>query len=134
MIFKWWHALHQIDIHVRRWYIFIQLPYSHVRGDTMTTVTKVGIWLSLPVLSVLLLYLGLTMVSRTPKPTLSILPPTPVEEACVEGVFMVWNPDWGGFVVLGDTQICGVSLRFSDIHGPSKLPDPIEKLMEKAQP
>lgn len=57
-------------------------------------------------------------------------PAPPAQETCVEGVFMAWNPDWGGFMVLGDTELCGVDLKWGDMHGPSTLVDPIEKLIE----
>lgn len=37
---------------------------------------------------------------------------------CVTGQFLI-NTEYG-LVVIGDQQICGIDLRFSDISGPSK--------------
>lgn len=116
--------------------IILQIGQAAEEGEAMKVWVLVSVlFLMLYVTAVILILYERRQPAGEKATVLPIATATqPVADTCADGIFMAWNQDWGGFVVLGDTKICGVGLHFEAIHGPSQLPDPIEKYISKEKP
>lgn len=83
-------------------------------------------------IGVLGLATGVAVILISRDDAAEVVAPVEVETTCLKGVFLIPN-EFGALFAFGEQELCGQNLQFSEINGPTDMPNPVRPTVEPVE-